>query len=108
MTIEMLEAMTPEDVAPLEIGPGCFRRDLPGPAGARLWIVDMEPGAQWPYVDVHGDQGEQVWIVSGDLIEGERSFGPGTYLSFAPNSAHQPRTESGARLFGINVRDAGS
>ena len=60
MTIEMLEAMTPEDVAPLEIGPGCFRRDLPGPAGARLWIVDREPGAQWPYVDVHGDQGERM------------------------------------------------
>jgi hypothetical protein len=105
MKIEMLEAVMPDDLVPLEIGPGCFRRDLPGPAGARMWIVDMEPGTQWPYLDRHGEQGEQVWIVSGELIEGERSFGAGTYLNFEANSGHQPRTETGVRLFGINVRD---
>jgi hypothetical protein len=105
MNTEMLDAVTAEDIAPLKIGPGCYRRDLPGPSGARMWIVDMEPGARWPYEDQHGEQGEQVWIVSGDLVEGERCFGPGTYLSFGPHSAHQPRTERGVRLFGINVRD---
>lgn len=65
----------------------------------------MEPGAQWPYEDRHDSQGEQVWIVSGDLIEGDRQFTAGTYLNFGPNSAHKPRTESGVRLFGINVRE---
>lgn len=102
---EMIEAITPDDVPPIEVGPGCFRRDLPGPAGARMWIVDMDPGAQWPFEDVHGEQGEQVWIVSGEMIEGDRRLGPGTYLNFAPNSSHQPRTETGLRLFGINLRD---
>ena len=105
MKMEMPEAVTPDEIAPLEVGPGCFRRDLPGPDGARMWIVDMEPGAQWPYQDLHGEQGEQVLIVSGDLIEGDRKFGPGTYLNFGANSGHQPRTESGVRLFGINLRD---
>jgi len=76
MTNEMLEAMTPDDIVPLEVGPGCYRRALPGPDGARVWIVDMEPGSQWPCEDIHGDQGEQVWIVSGDLIEGEKSLEP--------------------------------
>jgi len=105
MKTENLQAVKPDDIAALEIGPGCYRRDLPGPAGARMWIVEMEPGAQWPYEDVHGDQGEQVWIITGDLIEGDENYGPGTYLNFGPNSSHQPRTESGVRLFGINLRD---
>lgn len=105
MKIDLPEAVKPDDIQPIEVGPGCFRRDLPSTDGLRVWIVDMEPGSQWPYNDIHGDHGEQVWIVSGELIEEDRRFGAGTYLSFGANSQHQPRTEIGARLFGINVRD---
>lgn len=104
MKIEMAEAVTLDEVHPIEVGPGCFRRDLPSTAGVRVWVVDMEPGAQWPHEDSHDDHGEQVWIVSGELIEGEHRFAAGTYLNFWPNSTHQPRTEAGVRLFGINVR----
>ncbi|HET9450860.1 MAG TPA: cupin domain-containing protein [Aggregicoccus sp.] len=68
----------------------------------RVWAVDMAPGSQWPHVDFH-EAGEEVYVVSGELIEGERRFGPGTYLSFAPGSSHQPRTESGVRLLGFNL-----
>ncbi|HVU30368.1 MAG TPA: cupin domain-containing protein [Sphingomicrobium sp.] len=99
-------ALRPEDVEPVEIGPGCTRRDLPASAGIRAWIVDMEPGSQWPFEDVHGATGEQLWVVSGEIIEGNRRYGAGTYLSYGPNSSHRPRTESGVRLFGINVRDS--
>lgn len=99
----MLTIVDPDSVNPLEIGPGCFRRDLPTAGGVRAWIVDIEPGAQWPYVDEHDALGEEVWVVSGELIEGKQRFGPGTYLLFGPNSRHQPRSETGVRLFGINV-----
>jgi hypothetical protein len=102
MTGSNLEALVPDDVVPLEIGPGCFRRDLPSSDGIRVWIVDMAAGARWPYEDVHADFGEQLWIVSGELIEGDRRFPAGTYLNFGPNSRHQPSTETGVRLFGIN------
>ena len=30
------------------VGPGCTRRDLPANAGARTWVVDIAPGAEWP------------------------------------------------------------
>jgi len=103
MQIGFPDAVTPDDVAPIVVGPGCTRRDLPATDGIRAWIVDMEPGAQWPYEDAHDETGEQVWIVSGEMIEGERRFGAGTYLAYGPNSRHQPRTEIGVRLFGINV-----
>ena len=103
METASFDALTPEDVEPVEVGPGCFRRDLPSTAGARAWIVDIEPGSQWPYEDLHDVRGEQVWVVSGELIEGDRRFGAGTYLNYGPDSRHRPRTESGVRLFGFNV-----
>ena len=98
-----LSAVAVDSVAPIEVGPGCWRRDLPSREGLRLWIVDMAPGAQWPHVDQHDGGGEDVLVVNGELIEGDARHGPGTYLNFAPDSAHQPRTETGVRLFGINL-----
>ena len=42
-----------DDVVPVEVGPGCFRRDLPSTRGIRVWVVDIKPGSEWPYDDVH-------------------------------------------------------
>jgi anti-sigma factor ChrR (cupin superfamily) len=96
------------DAAPVvDIGPGCTRRDLPANAGVRTWIVDIAPGAQWPYVDHHDEYGEEVFVVSGELIEGDRRYGPGQHLCYAPGSSHQPRSDTGVRLFGINLRPRG-
>ncbi|WP_294002931.1 cupin domain-containing protein [Sphingomonas sp.] len=96
----------PEAVPPVIVGPGCVRRDLPTAGGVRAWIVEMEPGAEWPHVDQHDQYGEEVLILSGDMIEGDRVFGAGSYLVFGPNSSHRPRTETGVRMFGINVTGA--
>jgi hypothetical protein len=95
-------------VAPVHVGPGCIRRDLPSIGGARVWVVDMEPGSEWPTVDAHGSLGEQVFVVSGEVIEGDQTFGPGTYLLFGPGSSHRPRTRTrtGVRLFGINLQES--
>ena len=87
----------------VHIGTGCIRRDLPSRQGVRVWIVVMAPGAQWPYVDQHDDQGEDVFILSGALIEGKSRFGPGTYLHFGPGSSHRPRTDEGVVLAGFNL-----
>jgi hypothetical protein len=92
-----------DSVTPLEIGEGCYRRDLPSRNGVRIWIVDMEPGAEWPHVDLHDQSGEDVFVFSGELIEGERRLGAGSFLAFSPFSKHRPRTETGVRLFGINL-----
>ncbi len=98
-----VESVVPDEVEPLEVGPGCFRRAMPAGPGVRVWVVDMEPGAEWPRIDHHREGGENVYVVSGELIEGERRFGAGSYLNWAPHSAHRPRTETGVRLFGFNL-----
>jgi hypothetical protein len=97
-----LQAMSVDEVPAIEIGEGCSRRDLPSNPGVRVWVVDMAPGAQWPYYD-HHDTGESFYVISGEVIEGEARYGAGTYVAFAPDSRHRPRTESGVRLIGLNV-----
>lgn len=53
-------------------------------------------------MDQHGQFGESVFVISGEMIEGEERYGPGAYLLFAADSRHQPRSETGVRLFGFN------
>jgi anti-sigma factor ChrR (cupin superfamily) len=98
-------ALRPETVVALEIGPGCRRRDLPAVGPCRTWIVEMDPGSVWPVLDQHDRHGEIVLVLSGEMIDGDRRFAAGTYLVYSPHSAHQPHTEVGARLFGINGVD---
>ena len=98
-----LTAVDVDSIPAVTVGPGCVRRDLPSRDGMRVWVVDMAPGAEWPHVDAHDGSGEDVFVASGELIEGEQRLGPGTYLHFGPNSSHRPRTEQGVRLFGVNL-----
>ncbi len=102
-TSSFLDAIRIDDVAPVVVGPGCYRRDLPATAGVRVWVVDMDPGSEWPHVDQHDRHGEEIYVVEGEVIEGERRYGAGTYLFFKPDSSHRPRTETGVRLFGFNL-----
>ena len=99
----MLEGLNIDDVTPVEVGPGCYRRDLLTSSGVSAWLVDMDPGSQWPHVDHHDEHGEHLFVVSGELIEGDERFVAGTYVRYGPNSSHQPRTDVGVRLFGFNV-----
>lgn len=87
----------------LPVGPGCWRRDLPSRDGVRLWIVDMEANSEWPCTDMHDEFGEDVFVVAGSVIEGDQEYQAGTYLHFAPNSSHRPRSADGATLFGMNL-----
>ena len=99
----MLTVIDPSDVDPVHVGPGCLRRDLPNAGGLRVWIVEMAPGAEWPHVDEHDAYGEQVLVIDGEMIEGERRIGPGSFLNFGAHSSHRPRTDTGVRLFGVNA-----
>jgi hypothetical protein len=99
----MLTHLNPDDIPPVKVGPGCYRRDVPTLGNVRAWFVDMDPGTEWPHVDEHGAFGEAVLVVSGELIEGDERFGAGAYLFFAADSQHQPRSETGVRLFGFNL-----
>ena len=96
-------AMCIGEVDAIRIGPGCTRRDLPSNQGVRVWIVEMEPGSQWPYIDRHDEHGEEYYVISGEVIEGDRRYCEGTYVTFAPGSQHQPHTDIGVQLLGINL-----
>ena len=98
-----LTAMSLESCESVTVGPGCVRRDLPSRPGVRLWVVEMAPGSEWPRVDEHDEQGEDVFVADGEVIEGSERFGVGTYLHFGPGSSHRPRTEKGVRLIGFNL-----
>ncbi len=98
-----LDAVRIDDIEPIVVGPGCYRRDLPSTGSVRVWVVDMEPNSEWPHIDEHDHHGEEIYVVSGEVIEGENRFAAGTYLFFKPGSNHKPRTEKGVRLFGFNL-----
>jgi len=99
------EAVQVDAVDGIEVGVGCVRRDLPATPGVRVWVVDMAPGSEWPCVD-HHDTGEAFYVIHGEVIEGQARYGAGTYVAFAPDSGHRPRTESGVRLIGLNLSAA--
>ncbi len=104
MTQPELIALCVDEVVPVEVGAGCSRRSLPSAGPVDVWVVDIEPGGQWPHVDYHDEMGEAVYVVSGELIEGTQRYGAGAYIVYGPESSHRPRTESGVRLFGFNAR----
>jgi hypothetical protein len=100
---KVLNALCVDDVTPVKVGEGCYRWDLPSTAGVRVWVVDILPGGEWPHIDQHDAAGEEVYVVSGELIEGDNRFQAGTYIFFKPGSSHRPRSEKGVRLFGFNL-----
>jgi hypothetical protein len=102
-TATILDALRVDDAEAIEVGPGCYRRDLPSTSGVRVWVVDISAGSEWPYIDEHNSTGEEIYVVSGELIEGDSRFEAGTYIFFKPGSSHRPRSEKGVRLFGFNL-----
>ncbi|MFF0337797.1 cupin domain-containing protein [Streptomyces fimicarius] len=94
-----------DEVEAHEVAPGIWRRRLPGTAYARGWLIDFAAGTEWPEVDEHRTE-ERYFVLSGEVIDGGERHGPGTYVVFAPGSAHRPRTETGARMLGISLMSA--
>jgi mannose-6-phosphate isomerase-like protein (cupin superfamily) len=92
-----------ESLEAVRVGPGCYRRSLPSVGNVSVWIVEMEPGSEWPYVDQHDELGEHYYVISGEVLERSKRVRAGEYAVFAPNSNHRPRTETGVRMIGFNL-----
>ncbi|SCL72742.1 hypothetical protein GA0070606_6265 [Micromonospora citrea] len=100
-------AVDVDAIPPVELGPGVHVRALPGMPGIRTWVIDLAPGAEWPDLDVHETYGEAYFVVRGEIVEGDRTHGPGSYVAFGPKTSHRPRTRTGVRAFGFNYDVAG-
>lgn len=90
------------DVEAVEVAPGISRQTLTETEHARAWLIDFAPNTTWPEVDVH-DTEERYFVLSGEVLEGDHVHGPGTYVTFAAGSQHQPSSVTGARMLGINL-----
>jgi hypothetical protein len=97
-----MTAVQADDLAMAEVAAGIMRGTLAHTKYARGWLIDFAAGTQWPDVDVHATE-ERYYVLSGEVIEGEERYGPGTYVVFAPGSRHRPRTDTGARMLGIAI-----
>lgn len=95
-------AVIADELPQLQLGAGCVRRNLPSPPGARAWLVEMAPGAEWPWAD-RLDTGEAYYVLSGEVIEGDARHRAGTQVLFAPGTRHRPRSDIGARLLGFHL-----
>jgi hypothetical protein len=98
MDAPQLRSLQIDDVAPVELAPGCTRRGLPSSGQVLVRVIDMDPGTRWPVVDRH-DRDELIYIASGEVIEGSQRYGAGNYLYYQPGTHHQPYTETGVRMF---------
>lgn len=102
-----VRAAVADAVEAVAIGPGGERRTLPAAPGARAWRIDLAPGAMWPGAGPD-DTGATCIVLEGVLLEGERiedaSRHPaGTVLVFPPGGRPPLRSETGARLFGVQL-----
>ena len=81
---------------PFEEAPGVSFRVLkthPPGNGATL-MLRFEPGSAYPAHRHPG--GEGYYVLEGELLDGARAYGAGTYVWHPPGSAHAPRSDAGA------------
>ncbi len=68
----------------------CVRTLFGSPGKPRLLVVDFEPGAHWPGVDVHEPGRELVWVVRGSLLDDGKLLGEGAWVEYPAGSSHSP------------------
>lgn len=96
--------ITPTHAVPaVEVAPGVRRRSMPSCPYLDVWIIEFDPGTQWPEID-HHENFEEVYVIDGEFLDQGRTYRGGSFLHFEPGTSHQPRTHTGGRMFGYNLR----
>ena len=94
-----------DQIESVEVAPGITRRSLTATGFARGWLIEFSPRTQWPAVDHHETE-ERYFVLEGEIIEGDIAYQTGSYVTFPAGSSHQPRSERGARILGLNQTES--
>jgi hypothetical protein len=95
-------AVAVEAVEPMPIASGVLRRHLPAAPGAQAWWIDLAPDAVWPGAGPE-DTGATCLVLDGEVIDGDLRHSAGTVLVFAPGGRPPLRSDTGVRLFGVQL-----
>jgi quercetin dioxygenase-like cupin family protein len=66
-------------------------------SGASAVLLRFEPGAS--YGAHRHPEGEQYFVIEGEVTDGADTWGPGSYVWHPPGSVHAPRSKQGCLLF---------
>lgn len=69
------------------------------PEGALAQLVEIDPGACYPSVEVHAPGPEEVFVVSGIFNDGVRDYPAGSFIHAPAGSSHVPQSAFGCTLF---------
>ena len=81
---------------PFAEAPGVSFRVLKthAPGNGATLLLRFGPGTAYP---AHRHpEGEEYYVLEGELVDGPHRYGPGTYVWHPPGSAHAPRSATGA------------
>ena len=67
--------------------------------GAGAVLLRMAPGCAYP--SHRHMEGEDVYVLEGEMVVGTERLAPGAYLYSPPGSVHAPRTEKGCVLLSV-------
>jgi len=100
VSVDSMTWVLPEDSPAVERLPGFRIRNLwRGANGAHAQLVEIDAGACFDGIEVHGPGPEEVFVVSGIFNDGVRDYPPGTFIHAPAGSAHVPQSSTGCVLF---------
>ncbi|MEM8720064.1 MAG: cupin domain-containing protein [Cyanobacteria bacterium P01_G01_bin.39] len=73
-----------------------------GKIGAKVVVVEIEPGGKWQGFDVHETGSEEIFVVRGTFNDGERDYPAETFIHYPQGSRHIPQSETGCLLLVFN------
>lgn len=66
------------------------------PGNGATLLLRFAPGSSYP-LHRHPD-GEEYWVLDGELTDAGHAYGAGTYVHHPPGSAHRPASTTGATV----------
>ena len=100
MTVKDATWSRAEDAEVVERANGMRIRTLwTGDTGAKVQIVEIDPGGCRAELDVHESGPEEVYVISGLFNDGVRDYAAGTFIHNPTGSSHVPQSKTGCVLF---------